>query len=77
MIERLSEGARKRYDEDARLLIKQLLNGDVDLKNGDLNPMGVQILIESANAILQKESVTDAAAKAGTAGAPTVPSNEA
>ena len=77
MIERLGAESRKRYDEDARSLIQQLLDGRIELKNGELNPMGVQILIESAHAILQNETVTEAAAKAGTIRTPLEPSAEA
>ena len=59
----MSEEAMKRYDDDARILIKKLAENEIKLKHGELNPVGVQILIEHANNILQTESVTDAIAK--------------
>ena len=60
---KMKDDTQARYEEDARILIKKLADNKIHLKNGELNYLGVQILIETAYAILGKESVAEAIAK--------------
>ena len=56
----INSQAKKRYVEDARLLIKKLADNEIQLKNGELNHIGVHILIKTACSILNSQSVEDA-----------------
>jgi hypothetical protein len=59
----MDEKLKHNYEEDARLLIRKLVDNEIELKYGALNHIGVQILIETANEILSKESVGEAISK--------------
>jgi hypothetical protein len=64
MIETLSDEEREHYRNDARKLIKLLIDDEVTLKYGHLNSLGVYLLIETVYQILQEESVMEAYDKA-------------
>lgn len=59
----LKNEVEKRYEEDARLLIKKLLENKIKFKNGELNSIGVFIIIDTARNILETETPLEAIKK--------------
>lgn len=54
---------RAKYDNDARYLIRELLNGGIVPPGGELNSLGVSMLIKELSKIELSESIVNASRK--------------
>ena len=59
MLHVLNEDAIERYKKDAALVIKELYENRIKLKHGELNSIGVVLLVAAMDRLLREKSVTE------------------